>query len=243
MNPYIDVMSTLSTDKLLDEQSKVLALQAGGPALFIESALKSTNIPYKMNYGNTINVEILLTTAGEFGRVRKAPNKQSAVSSSGWVIVSTILDEWQLSNPLPDKLFVDLQGYVRDGTDFGKKQPSKTINRMAGEIFCLKGTKEEVSCLSESALERQKRRLLLITDGDQGVELFYKGLSSSFSVNKISGLSNTIGAGDTFLAYFVASMFRGGAPKVATQYAIDQTSIFLRTKSSKETIQCINRED
>ena len=235
MSGYINVMSTLSTDTLLDEQGKVLAVQAGGPALFIESVLKATSTPYKINYGDRIDVGILLTPRGEFGRIQKAPKKQFTLNGSEWGIVSTVLDEWQVSDPLPDKLFVDLQGYVRDGKDFGKKQTSKTIDRLAGRIFCLKGTKEEVSYLSKAALERQKQKLLLVTDGGQEVQLFYKGRSTFLPVSKINDLNDTIGAGDTFLAYFVASMFRGNTPLIATRYAIEQTSIFLSSKP-KETV-------
>lgn len=228
MSGYVDVLSTLSTDKLLDERGMVLSVQAGGPALFIESVLKNTGIPYRINCGTKIDVEILLTISGESGRIEIAPKKQPALSNAEWVIVSTILDEWQLEEKLPERLFVDLQGYVRDGKDFGKKQSSKAIDCLAGKIFCLKGTKEEVSYLSKSALKRQKRRLLLTTDGGQGVELIYNGRTSYFSINKLNGLMNTIGAGDTFFAYFVSFMFQGNSPNIAAEYAVGATTEFLK---------------
>ena len=232
---YINILSSFSKDRLIDEQGTVLALQAGGPALFIKNTLENTGVPFKLNCGTPIEVEILITNKGEFGRISQLPRQQTNdLALADWAIVSTVLDEWQLNEPLPSKLFVDLQGYVRDGSDFGKKQTSTIINRLAGKVFCLKGTKEEVSYLAKNSLERQKKKLLVITNGSQGVELYYRGKYKYFPVSKVENLSNTIGAGDTFFAYFVASMFQDDNPAVAAQYAIEQTNKFLKTKQVKE---------
>ncbi len=235
MSKRINVWSSYSLDRLINEQGEEYATQAGGPALFIQCVFEQEDIQFNVNSGKRLDVEILVKSYGEFGRVPDAPPVQNIdAKQSDWAIVSTILDEWRLVEPLPDRLFVDMQGYIRDGSDFGKKQSCKMINRLAGKIFCLKGTKEEINYLSKFALERQKERILLVTDGSREVELFYSGNFRSFPVNKIAGLTDAIGAGDTLLAYFAVSLNRGGSPEAATQYAIKRTETFLRTKSIKK---------
>ncbi len=230
----LSVVSSFATDTLVNQSGKILNQQAGGPAFFIESALKKAKIPYKLFSGKTIGVEILVTPSGEFGRVITSPVQKStdSLKFSDWAIISTVLDEWRLAEPLPEKLFVDLQGYVRDGKDFGKKKVNETINQLAGSVFCLKGTKEEVGYLSSTAQERQKKQLLVVTDGDKGVEVFNQGTYTKMVPKKVKSLRNTIGAGDTFLAYFVASMYQGNAPETAARYAVDATTDFLTNKEA-----------
>ena len=226
--------STYSVDSLVNEQGEVLAVRAGGPALFILRVLERELISFKLRFGQQIGVDILINDKGEFGRVPRQPQRRTInAAHADWAVVSTVLDEWQLVEPLPTMLFVDLQGFVRDGGNFGKKQPSKIIEDLAGKIFCLKGTREEINCLSKSALGIQKKKLLVITDGDKGVELYCRGQKQQIQITKVGGLVDTIGAGDTYLAYFVAAMFRGDTPLVAAKYAAVNTSKFLKTKILK----------
>lgn len=229
------VFSSFSQDTIINGQGVKIGIKPGGPALFIRNALTTVSIPFSLSTGKVIDVEILLKSEGEFGRIQKLPNKHfCSLPMSNWIIVSTILDEWQFDDPLPARLFVDLQGYVRDGSDFGAKRSNENINRLAGKIFCLKGTKEEISYLSNDAIARQKKQILLITDAANGVELYNKGRYTYLPVNKINGLTDSIGAGDTFFAYFVASMFIGTTPTNAARYAINQTYQFLSKEQIKE---------
>lgn len=115
-------------------------------------------------------------------------------------------------------------------TEIVSIQPSKIIEDFAGKIFCIKGTREEVSYLSKSGLELQKRKLLIITAGDKGIELYCRGKNWQIPITAVSGLADTIGAGDTFLAFFVVAMFQGYAPLVACKYAAAKTTQFLQAK-------------
>jgi len=229
----ITIMSSYSDDILINTPGKIIAIQKGGPAAFIEQAIRGERLPYKLFSGKRIEVEILVTPNGEYGKVTAKPCRRSMQDYplTDWTIVSTILDEWQLAEPYPEKMFVDLQGYLRDGIDFGKKRTNETVNRLAGNVFCLKGTKEEVSYLPKMAQVRQKQRLLVVTNGNKEIMVFNKGKLTNLNPRKVYGLNNTIGAGDTFLACFVAAMYRGDAPEPAAAYAAGKTTDFLLDKS------------
>lgn len=229
----ISVISSFTEDILLNHKNELLETHDAGPAFFISNALKDDETPFRLISGNSMTVEILITPEGEFGRIPEKPDTQPITASlSEWTILSTVLNEWdpQSIRKWPTRLFVDLQGFVRNGNDFGKKQTWKEISSLADNIFCLKGTAEEIKYIPASVLKSQKQRLLLITHGGRGVDVFYKGQHTFVPAKKINGLRNTIGAGDTFLAYFISSMYKGKQPVEAAGYACAKTATFLETK-------------
>jgi hypothetical protein len=121
---HISVVSTKATDTLVDPTGRIISEQPGGPMAFIERALQVSDAPYDSFCGDVLDVQILITDSGEFGKVPVIPPSRnlSKLCVSRWTILSTILDEWAIDElPLPERLFVDLQGYVRDGHDFGRK--------------------------------------------------------------------------------------------------------------------------
>ncbi len=232
--PPFTIMSSYSDDILVDTSGKTIAKQSGGPAMFIEQVLREEELPYTLLSEDRVKVEILITPTGEYGKVTVPPTEYSAKPNTltEWTIVSTILNEWNLTDlqVIPDRLFIDIQGYVRMPGDFGQKQPWSGLLKLADQVFCLKGTAEEIKCLPNSVIENQKNRLLIITYGDKGADIFYQGQRSRIKANEVTGLDNTIGAGDTFLAYIAASMYRGNSPEVAATYSTQKTSQFLQQK-------------
>jgi len=118
----VTIISTKAKDRQLNEKKQCVATQEGGPLLFLQNALKQSDIPYLSFSGKKITVDILITEKGEFGRIEKEPERQlfPIDKVSEWVIVSTILNEWDLK-PISNntyKIFVDVQGYVRNGKNF-----------------------------------------------------------------------------------------------------------------------------
>lgn len=229
----IAVVSTEANDILINSEGKIFSRQPGGPTLFIERALKDSRVPYKLFKSDVIDVHILVTDEGEFGKVPSRPiqRKLGELNVRQWAIVSTVLNEWIINDgPLPDKLFIDLQGFVRDGNDFGKKRRWEEINEFADKVFCLKGTEEEVACLPPAIIEDQKNRLLIITKGTEGADIFDRRKFTHISVEEVTGIPNTIGAGDSFLAYFVAAMYQGSEPAEAGAIAAQKTTEFLKQK-------------
>lgn len=234
---YISIVSTHATDTLVDPAGRIISKQPGGPMAFIERVLRISNTPYNSFNGDVVDTQILITDSGEFGKAPVLPTSRSLseLYTSRWTIISTVLDEWVISEaPLPERLFVDLQGYVRDGHDFGKKHAWGIDPDLVSNIYCLKGTAEEIDCLSPVMLRSQKKRLLIVTHGAEGAEIFDHGQHYVIAPNRVDGLADTIGAGDTFLANFVVAMFNGAAPIRAGEYASSNTAEFLRTKLSTQ---------
>jgi sugar/nucleoside kinase (ribokinase family) len=228
------VLSTFAQDILLRENGEVISRQSGGPILFLERALQASNVPFHLLYGETIDVEILMTDHGEFGRISNPPKilPFPLEEVADWVVVSTVLKEWELDKieRFQGKVFVDIQGYVRSGQDFGRKQVWQEATDFAEKIFCMKGTRQEVSFLPESVREDQKNRLLIATDGGNGLELFYEGKNFYVPAGEPIKPRDTIGAGDTFFGYFVAAMYKGADPENAAKHATEKTRDFLLKK-------------
>lgn len=231
----ITIISTRAEDILVNQKNAILSKQKGGPLLFIEDAMRKENIPFQSFSGSIIKVKILINEKGEFGKIDQRI-KSSPVpldSLSDYTIVSTVLDEWNLQEiaDCKTKLFLDIQGYVRDGKDFGRKKQWNNISNFYHNIYCLKGTSEEVIYLPPHVLENQKKKMLLITNASNDVELWFKGKKTVIPVINIVKNNHTIGAGDTFFGYFVVALYQGADPVQAVKKAIQATSYFLASKA------------
>jgi len=136
MKEGISVFSTHATDILLNEKGEILSQQPGGPIIFIEDVLRKSGVPFNSYHGDTVNVEILITPDGEFGRVPKAPQSLVIPFSEidDLIIISTLLSDWDFSQieTFHGKAFVDIQGFVRDGGDFGNKRVWKESKNFTG---------------------------------------------------------------------------------------------------------------
>lgn len=230
----ITLVASTATDVLIDESGVEFGRQEGGPARYLARALDRENIVFSVVSPPEVTVEIKITKQGEFGRVRERPRAlvlNFGGMKSDLVIISTLLDEINLKT-LPDypgTVFMDIQGYVRDGSDFGKKKPWLPSLSVAESIDCLKATAEEVRYLPDWFIKAMKEKILIITKGMAGCEIYNKRIYYAFSPKIIIQSSNTIGAGDTFLAYFVAEYARSKNIERAGWYATNQTVKFLQT--------------
>jgi hypothetical protein len=232
----ISVVSTYTSDILIDSGNKLLDLRSGGPAYFISAALSTENVDFELITGNDITTEILITKEGEYGKIPIQPKSLHLKNTklNPWTIVSTVLDEWDISNiSLPDYTFIDIQGFVRNGSDFGIKKVWKNSQKIIAQSYCIKGTAEEINMLPAPLLETQKKKLLIITNGSKGLDLYVNGKQYFLAVNELKELPDTIGAGDTFFAYMVAGMYKGLSAVDACVYSINKTTFFLENKYVK----------
>lgn len=227
----IAIVSTYATDRTIYEKSGKIEETPGGPILFIKVALEKLGLKPEVFSGERMLVEILVKENDEFGKINEAKHKSFLPKiSSEIAIVSTLLDEWNLANAgnYEGKLFVDIQGYVRDGSAFGKKKAWNEARSIAPYIFCLKGNDIEIAMLPTEVVEDQKKnRMLIITKDKKGVEVFYKGNSFTSEPSSIIKPPNTIGAGDTFLANFVYKFMSSEDIEESAKFALDKTSDFL----------------
>ena len=228
----LTVLASFAIDRLLDKRGLLLCEQKGGPALFLQRVLGEEKIPFDIPYSSTLKVEILVAPKGEFGKVKtKAkPIKVSWRSlNTSAVLISTILDEYDLEGmeAYKNQVFLDVQGYVRDGENFGKK---KYWDLSSDSILCVKGTREEISYLPKDFVKKQKQRMLLITFDSKGSILYFENEAISAKPTKIVRAADTIGAGDSFFAYFVAKYLQSSDPRRSLEYATSKTTSFLSSK-------------
>jgi len=243
----ITILSTFAKDKLFSEGGVLIRKQEGGPALFLKQALKNDGQDFVLQTGPKMEVEILVTEKGEFGKIsRKLKSKRVSFSKikTSFLIISSLLDEYDLAK-LPTfkgKVFLDIQGYVRNGKDFGKKKIWKPDKEIFANIFCLKGTKEEMQNLPTQYIQQQKQKLLLITNGKHGCEVFAFGKRFVIKPSKVVKSKDTIGAGDTFFAYFISRFAKTENTLGSARYAINKTSQFLSAQNDHRHNQLFREE-
>lgn len=232
------LFSATSVDKIFDNKGNYLGSKVGGPAYFITKAWKSMKIDYKDFTDQNYEVEIRLNEMGETGKVVSTPLPQkidpSKLEAGSMVVISTIFKEWDISalEETTAKLFIDIQGFVRNARQFGAKEIWQDSTKLK-TIFCLKGTKEEMKFLPKSVWERQMKRLLLVTDGGNGVELYAQGKKYVFPVSQKIKSSDTIGVGDTFFGYFIGNLYLGKNMEISINSAMRQAEEFLIQKGNE----------
>ncbi len=235
-NKFI-IAATYAKDKILDEQGKVIIEQKGGPAYFIERIFRLENQRYDIISTPEVTVEILVTPDGEFGKILQKPQSLDITYqtlNSDALLISTLLDEVVLRgfSQYKGKIFLDIQGYVRNGNDFGKKKKWLPSSEITKSIFCMKGTAEEVSMVPTDIVELQKKNVLLITKGSEGSELYAFDKRYVIKPTQKIDPKNTIGAGDTFFAYFTIAMIQTSNALQSARSAAQKTSDFLVGKSN-----------
>lgn len=232
----ITILSTYAQDELIDQNGRVVRRQKGGPAFYIKQVFKNGKTLFSLKTNQSMKVQILMTKKGEFGKIAEKPKLKIVEFSkiiSPYLIISTILDEFNLDS-LPlfrGKVFLDVQGYVRNGNDFGKKKTWKPRQEIFESIFCLKGTKEELKNIPLKFLKQQKQKILIVTNGKKGCEVFASGKRYIIKPTKIIKVKNTIGAGDTFFAFFVMQFIKTEKLLESVNFAVNKTSNFLNTQN------------
>lgn len=229
----ITIFSTFANDKLISESGALISEQKGGPAFYLKQALENERALFVLKTGAKMEVQILMTRKGEFGKVcEKLAPKLIHFSriKTPFLLISSVLNEFDLTNlsTFKGKVFLDIQGYVRNGDDFGKKKPWNPSKEIMSNIFCLKGTKEELQNIPTRYIKEQKQKLLLITNGKHASEVFAFGKRYIVRPWKVVISKNTIGAGDTFFACFVSRFAKTAKALDSVRYATKRTSAFLR---------------
>ncbi|MDP3975827.1 MAG: PfkB family carbohydrate kinase [bacterium] len=233
----ITLFSTLAKDTLVDNDGNTIKEQVGGPAFYLLKIFRKEKISTITKLAGPVGVQILVNEYGEFGKIPKIPKKikiDFKKVNTPFSVISTLLDEFNLQSldKYKGKIFLDIQGYVRDGLNFGKKQSWRPPPEIMNNIFCLKGTEEELSYLPEKFLRIQKQKILLITRGGKGCKVFTNEKFFTVKPDQIIETSDTIGTGDTFFAYFIAQFLKTGDVVASGQWATEQTARFLTQKLS-----------
>lgn len=242
-NNDISLYASYAKDTIMDRNGRIFCIQRGGPARYLVEVFSEEALRFSILKRKNLSVDIQLTNRGEFGRVQTKPKPKAIpwnMIRTPNVCISTIVDEYTLADPstYTGKIFLDIQGYVRDGTDFGKKQlwkPTCFYN-----FFCIKCTKQEKRYIPTAFLKKQKQRMLLVTDGSNGSTLYWKNKKIVAQPKPILNLIDTIGAGDTLFGYFISALIRTNQPEMALRYATTKTSNFLQVRTRSNTCELID---
>lgn len=224
----IKIYSTFSEDIILDKDCTLI--KKGGPAFFIEQIFKKYKIKHKLHIGDVIKVQINITNKGEYGKIIssiKENKKIQSIKNNDIIVISTIGREWILDDkiiPNQAKIFLDIQGYVRIKEKFNKFFKNNFWNK----IYCVKGTEREINKLPKNIIKNQKKKCLIITKGDKGSVIYFNNKRYLFHSDRIK-VKNTIGAGDTFFAAFVAHFAKTNDVVKSAKFAMKEVKKFLNS--------------
>jgi phosphoribosylformimino-5-aminoimidazole carboxamide ribotide isomerase len=216
------VASSYAIDTLIRDNGK--ETNPGGPARFICKVLEEHGVGYRLVTGKPAQVEIDMRQGRESGRIISVGEIPQIAGEPDLLLVSTLLDEYSLK--ASGKMScVDLQGYVRDGSDFGKKR--KYDSPELERFTIVKATQEE---LDNIPAERAARlNILLVTDGARGFEIKHDGVTKKYAVERVTP-KDTIGAGDTFFSAFCMSYYLTRDIDASASFARDVTTKMLLEK-------------
>jgi len=233
------LFSTYSLDKYIAPDGSIIKEQIAGPAYYLSNALKKEGEDYICESLKGFEVDILVTKNGEFGKINKKVKKKkikfNKISTPN-IIISTILDEFDLTNinKYDGKIFIDIQGYVRDGSKFGKKKHWSPIKKNWKYFECLKGTSQEMKYVPQELFNQQKKKLLIITNANKGSIIYAYGRRYNITQKNIIFTKDTVGAGDSFFAAFISKYTKTANPKESAEYATKKTSEFLKAKNTQK---------
>ncbi|MFH0890468.1 MAG: PfkB family carbohydrate kinase [Candidatus Liptonbacteria bacterium] len=223
----IAVISSLAKDVFLNK-NRVIKIEKGGPAFWIEKILKKLNMPYRIFLAKP-NALVKIHMPEEFGEIVSLGEAKIPKSLRADItIVSTIGNELSLSDleKINGSIALDVQGFVRY-----LKGAKKFIlpQGLSGRVKILKATKQEMQKVSEKLIRDQKNRILIVTNGARGFEVLAGRKKHKFLPKKINP-SDTVGAGDVLLASFVVNFMRTQNPKSAGEFALGYVARFISSK-------------
>jgi len=224
--PSFVVISSLAKDVLIYGNG-LKEVRSGGPAYWISKTLKDLKVPYRQVLAKP-EAEIEIRMPEEKGIIKSVGRVKinHPIQSKG-IIISTIGNEFNLVdlNKFHGTIALDIQGFART-SEKGKIDFQKTLKR----ITILKATKSELGFMNAEDVCDQKKRLLLVTRGIQGFEVFYRNQRHIFVSSK-KKVFNTIGAGDVLLTAFLVKFLETKNPKSAGLFALDYVTKFIENKN------------
>lgn len=228
----IEVISTFAADRYLSTESQTQKIKKGGPAFWITETLKDLSVPFAVTTGaNEATVDITVEKNDEHGRIVSLSRiSVEPPHHADAFIISTIGDEFDLIKiaELRGIIALDVQGYVRNSKMTGERQYGfpKII---AERIDILKTNETELKHLDQQFIISQKNRIMLVTKGTEGFELYSSGARTFFPSNPIV-TQDTVGAGDVLLSAFVATYITSKDAVQSAMFARTYVEQFLMAK-------------
>jgi succinylglutamate desuccinylase len=230
----IQVISTFAKDTVIDLNHNIEEVTDGGPAFWISSALKKVGANFNIKTAKKkARVKIRIVGDYEEGRIISCPKINSAsIVYDKPTLISTISNEFDLKNicKTTSLIAVDIQGYIRAPKALEAK--FKISPDIYSRISILKATQDELRYLDNEFIESQKKRILIVTKGASGFDVYSKGRLIRIKAKRIS-VSNSIGAGDCLFSYFFYKYIQTKDPEVSANFAKKEVEKFLLERKIK----------
>jgi sugar/nucleoside kinase (ribokinase family) len=78
---------------------------------------------------------------------------------------------------------------------------------------------------------------VIVTRGDQGAVVLSDGVATAVGVDRVIGLVDTVGAGDSFLALMASAAEHGADPIAATHVACAGVARLLRARLAQQSAE------
>lgn len=229
----ITLVTTSTIDRLHLPGGSTLDLP-GGPALYLAQALTRLGRPYRLITGPRATAQVL---PGPRYIIPPLPPIPLPCPLPGEVVildpVGNEIDPYAIP-PLSGELVIDLQGFVRV-PNIPSDQPGPLVDLQAllGRAAVVKAAEAEVERLDEASRAALAGTTLLLTRGAAGAVVRWPGGEHTVTARPVE-TTHTIGAGDTFLAAFVAARMDGCDRAAAAERAARFTERILRGRAAQE---------
>lgn len=229
------IISSRAIDQVVRTGTREHEDRVGGPLLWLQQYFRTQ--PFRVRTTQSRRpgrVRIELRSGFERGQVTQRPSlmKVKKFEKADAFVISTLMNEFDLHrlSDLQGLRCVDLQGYVRAEKVKGKKRLI-IAPRIAKLLDVVKTTAHESRWIPKATLEIFKQHILLITRGARPLRVYVQGKSFTITPRRISA-PNTLGAGDTFFAAFVAAFLKTHDAHRSATFAVRAAEHFLRLKKS-----------
>jgi len=228
----ITLIASRTTDHINNLDKSIKLVRAGGPALYCKQAIEESGLKvHLLTSRRPVTVYITIQDRHEKIRI----DRIGMITLWGRlparnVLLSPILGEFDLEQVAQRncRIFLDAQGYIRArGEDLVQRWICAPW--MVKNVVAIKVNQRESNCVSEEILNLFRSRVLLITRGQEGVEVWDHGKQYQIHSHPIE-VADTLGAGDVFFGSFVTSYLQSGDVPSATRLAVRKAEQLLRRK-------------
>jgi hypothetical protein len=138
------------------------------------------------------------------------------------------------------RMFLDGQGMTRPRRLGPIRLDTESITPVFSGVQVLKLGEDEANVLIGGIDAARARAtgipVVVVTLAERGAVVLAEGVATEVGVSRVAGLSDTVGAGDSFLALMAAAAEAGADPITATGIACDGVAALLRQRRAGERV-------
>lgn len=228
----VTLIASRTADHIHNLDNLIESVRPGGPAFYCKQAIEALGCNvHLLTARRPVTVHITIQDRHEKIRIERIGKitLQGRLPTRN-VLLSPILSEFNLEQMAQRncRIFLDAQGYIRArGEDLTQRWVCTPL--ILKNVVALKVNHRESNCVPEEILNLFRSRILLITHGQEGVEVWDHGKQYRVHGQPVE-VTDTLGAGDTFFGSFVAAYLQSGDVSSATQLAVEKAEQLLRRK-------------